>query len=43
MQDIYLMDSMIAYLINRLIENKKIKITIDNNISYIENLIEVNK
>lgn len=43
MQDIYLIDSMIIYLINRLIENKKIKITIDNNISYIESLIEVNK
>lgn len=42
MQDIYLSDNMWAYLIDRLIENKKIKITLDNNIRYFENLIEIN-
>lgn len=42
MQDIYLSDNMWVYLIDRLIENKKIKITLDNNIRYFENLIEIN-
>ncbi len=42
MQDIYLSDNMWVYLIDRLIENKKIKIILDNNIRYFENLIEIN-
>lgn len=42
MKDIYLSDNMWAYLIDRLIENKKIKIILDNNIRYFENLIEIN-
>lgn len=42
MQDIYLIDNMIIYLINRLIKSKKIKITLVNNNKYSENLIEIN-
>ena len=42
MQDIYLIDNMIIYLINRLIKSKKIKITLVNNDKYPENLIEIN-
>ena len=42
MQDIYLIDNMIIYLINRLIKSKKIKITLVNNDKYSENLIEIN-
>ena len=42
MQDIYLIDIMIIYLINRLIKSKKIKITLVNNDKYSENLIEIN-
>ena len=42
MKDIYLSDKMRVYLIERLIENKKIKIILDNNIRYFENLIEIN-
>lgn len=42
MKDIYLSDNMWAYLIDRLIENKKIKIILDDNIRYFENLIEIN-
>lgn len=42
MQDIYLSDNMWVYLIDRLIENKKIKIILDDNIRYFENLIEIN-
>ena len=42
MQDIYLIDNMIIYLINMLIKSKKIKITLVNNNKYSENLIEIN-
>lgn len=42
MQDIYLSDNMWVYLIDRLIENKKIIVTSNDNIRYFENLIEIN-
>lgn len=43
MMDVYLHDIMYVYLIERLIEDGKINITIDNSIRYFENLIEVAK
>lgn len=41
MQDIYLQDTLYVYLINRLIKVNKIRIFLDNNTRYFENLVEV--
>ena len=43
MQKVYLHDTMYVYLINRLININKIKITLYNDIRYFESLIEYNK
>lgn len=41
MGEVYLHDTMYVYLIKRLITNNKIKITLDDNIRYFENFIEI--
>ncbi len=41
MQNVYLQDILYVYLINRLIKNNKIKITLNNDIRYLESLIEI--
>lgn len=43
MQDVYLNDSMYIYLINRLINNNKIKITLYNDSGHFKSLIEFNE
>lgn len=40
-QNVYLHDTMYVYLIEKLVKNNKVKITMDNNIRYFENLIEI--
>ena len=40
-QNIYLYDILYVYLINRLINSNKIKITLDNRVRYFENLIDI--
>lgn len=42
MSKVYLNDTMYVYLIERLINSKKIKITLDADIRYFENLVEIN-
>lgn len=41
MQNVYLQDILYVYLIEKLIKDKKIKIILNNNIRYFENLIEI--
>lgn len=40
-QNVYLQDILYIYLIEKLIKDRKIKIILDNNIRYFENLIEI--
>lgn len=42
MQEVYLQDVLYVYLINRLIDNKKIIIYKDDNSKYCDNLVEIN-
>ena len=42
MKNIYLNDKTYTFLINRLIKDNKIKITLDKSVRYFENLIEIN-
>ena len=42
MQEVYLQDVLYEYLINRLIDNKKIIIYKDDNSKYCDNLVEIN-
>lgn len=42
MSNVYLNDITYVYLIERLIDSKKIKITLNKNIRYFENLVEIN-
>ena len=41
MKNIYLNDKKYTFLINRLIKDNKIKITLDKSVRYFENLIEI--